>query len=107
MLAQSVHAARDHGPIGQTDLAFALARQHAHQIGVVHRIERMILQRAFVERHLADEQLSHDRRCGRSPGNAGVTSTIASPDVAVSASITGPILPASVELNVEQILNST
>ena len=40
-------------------------------------------------------------------GKAGVTSTIASPESARSASITGPILPASVELKVEQILNST
>src|SRR4029079_6538081 len=40
-------------------------------------------------------------------GKAGVTSTIASPESARSASITGPILPASVESKVEQILNST
>ena len=44
--------------IDQADLGPALARQHPHQIGIVHRVERMILQRAFVQRHRADEQIA-------------------------------------------------
>ncbi len=46
------------GEIDQPDLGLALARQHPHQIGIVHRIERMILQRTFVQRHRADEQIA-------------------------------------------------
>ena len=53
-----LRATRERGEIDQADLAPALARQHPHQIGVVHRIERMILQRAFVQRHGAHEQIA-------------------------------------------------
>ncbi len=53
------------GEIDQPDFGPALARQHPHQIGVVHRVERMILQRAFIQRHRADEQIALiDRAAG-------------------------------------------
>ena len=56
--ANRIRAARQRREIDQPDLGLALARQHPHQIGIVHRIERMILQRAFVQRHGADEQIA-------------------------------------------------
>ena len=56
--ANGVCAARQRGEIHQPDLGLALARQHPHQIGIVHRVERMILQRAFVQRHAAYEQVA-------------------------------------------------
>ena len=53
-----IRPARDGGEIDQTDLCPALARQHPHQIGIMHWIERMILQRAFIQRHGADKQIA-------------------------------------------------
>jgi len=41
--AHGIGPARDVGQIDKPDLCFALARQHPHQIGIMHRIERMIL----------------------------------------------------------------
>ena len=65
MRAHRVRPARDHREIDETDLGLALPRQHPHQIGIVHRIERMVLQRAFIERHGADEQIALiDRAAG-------------------------------------------
>ena len=49
---------RDGGKVGKADLLAALARQHPHQIGIMHRVERVILQRAFIQRHRADEQVA-------------------------------------------------
>ena len=43
MRANRIRTARNHRKIDQTDLGLALPRQHPHQIGIVHRIERMIL----------------------------------------------------------------
>jgi len=37
----------DHSEIDQADLGLALARQHPHEIGIVHRFERMILSAGF------------------------------------------------------------
>ncbi len=51
--ADGIGPARDVGEIDEPDFGLALARQHPHQIGIVHRVERMILQRAFVQRHRA------------------------------------------------------
>ena len=55
----------------QADLAPRLAAQHAHQVGVRHRRERMILHAGFGEQLVADEQVAAGRWCGRSPGKAG------------------------------------
>ena len=44
--------------VDEPDPGLALARQHPHQIGIVHRIERVILQRAFVQRHGTDKQVA-------------------------------------------------
>jgi hypothetical protein len=44
--------------VHEADRARALARQHANQVGVAHRIERVILERALVQRHRADEQVA-------------------------------------------------
>ena len=107
-LARTASAPRVTGrEIDQADLGFALPRQHPHQIGIVHRVERMILQRAFVQRHRADKQIAHDRRCGRFPGMPASPARSCRRQSARSASMTGPILPLSVESKVEQILNST
>ena len=56
--ANRVRPARDVGEADQPDLGPALPRQHADQIGIVHRVERMVLQRAFIERHGADEEVA-------------------------------------------------
>ncbi len=56
--AHGIGSARDVGETDKPDPGLALARQHPHQIGIMHRIERMILQRAFVQRHRADEQIA-------------------------------------------------
>ena len=52
--APRVTVARSTRPI----LRLALARQHAHQVGIMHRVERVVLQRALVQRHGADEQIA-------------------------------------------------
>ena len=41
--------------IDQANLRPALPRQHADQVGVAHWIERVILERTFVQRERADE----------------------------------------------------
>ena len=56
--SNGLRTARHSREIDETDLRLALAAQHAHQIEVVHRVERMILQGAFVQRHGADEQIA-------------------------------------------------
>ena len=50
-----IGTAGKHRKLDEPDFGLALPRQHPHQIGIVHRIERMILQRAFIQRHRADE----------------------------------------------------
>ncbi len=71
--ANRVRTARQRCKLNQPDLGLALARQHPHQIGIMHRVERMILQRTFVQRHLADEQIA------LIDGAAGFRETPASP----------------------------
>ena len=44
--------------VDKSDLRAALPREHANQIGVAHRIEGMILERTFIERDRADEQIA-------------------------------------------------
>ena len=56
--ADGIRPAGDVGETDQPDLGPALARQHPHQIGIVHRIERMILQRTLVQRQRAHEQIA-------------------------------------------------
>jgi hypothetical protein len=65
MRAHRIRPARNHREIDETDLGLALPRQNPHQIGIVHRVERVILQRAFIQRHGADEQVALiDRAAG-------------------------------------------
>jgi hypothetical protein len=65
MRPNRISTARDHCEIDETDLGLALPRQHPHQVRIVHRIERMILQRAFIQRHRADEKIALiDRAAG-------------------------------------------
>ena len=47
------------------------------------------------------------RRCGRAPGEAGQMRVMRAPAASSRASATGPMLPASVESNVEQYLKYT
>ena len=56
--AHGLRPARDGREVDEADLRLALARQHPHQVGIVHRVERMVLQRALVQRHGADEQIA-------------------------------------------------
>ena len=41
--ANRVGSLRQDRELDEADLGLALARQHPHQIGIMHRIERMIL----------------------------------------------------------------
>ncbi len=56
--ANRIRPACQYREIDQPDPGPALARQHPRQVGIVHRVERMILQRAFVERHRADKEVA-------------------------------------------------
>ena len=105
--ADGIRATRDIGEIDQPDPGRALARQHPHQIGVVHRIERMILQRTSHSAAASRRTDCPDRRCGRSRETPASPARWHRRTRRRSASITGPILPASVESKVEQILNNT
>ncbi len=60
-----IGALRNRGDVHEAGLVAALPRQHADEVRVVHRIERMILQRALVQRHGADEEIALiDRAAG-------------------------------------------
>jgi hypothetical protein len=80
MGADGIRAACDVGERDQPDPGPALARQHPHQVGIVHRVERMVLQRALVQRHRAHEQIAHidgaagfrERRRHQHDGVAGI-----------------------------------
>ena len=83
----------------QSDLRATLPREHADQIGIVHRVEGMILERTFVERERADEQVALiDGACGlgkrrRDDGDCfagvGAQGIEHRPDVAVIGRIEG------------------
>ena len=87
----------------QAHFAPGLPLQHAHQIGVGHRRQRMVLHAALVQQHIADEQIA--RKTARPlAGKAGQAIVKSVPSASISASATGPMLPRSVESNVEQYL---
>ncbi len=75
----------------ETDRRLGLALQDAHEIGIAHRIQRMILERALVQGNVADEQMteidgaSRLRKSGRhhdAPGaGAGAERLADRPDV--------------------------
>jgi hypothetical protein len=51
------HALRDGVEADQPDLRVGLPLQHAHEIGVGHRRERMLFHARFAEQRIADEQV--------------------------------------------------
>ena len=63
----------------QPDRCLRLPAQHAHEVGVRHRRQRMIAHRANPTAALADEQVAADRSSGRSPGKPGRRSRNRSP----------------------------
>ena len=89
--------------IDEPDGAARLSGENPHQIGVVHWVEGMILERTFVQRLSADEEMAEIDGTSRFR-EGGVTSTKPPPAAALRASVTGPILPASVKSKVEQTL---
>ena len=51
--------------VDQADGAFRLPLQHPHKIGIMHRIERVVLERALVQGRRADKQVAEiDRPSG-------------------------------------------
>ena len=77
----------------QPDRAVGLARQHAHQVGVGHRRQRMVLHAAFVQQRAADEQMALVDTCAHWSGTPGRRARSRRPSASISASATGPILP--------------
>ena len=53
--ANRVGASSNYREVDEADSATTLVREHPHQVCVPHRIERMVLEWTFVERHGADE----------------------------------------------------
>jgi len=51
--------------IDQPDLAFRLALEHADEIRVMHRVQRMVLERALVEGPAVDEEMAAIDRAAR------------------------------------------
>ena len=110
LLAQHPRSARGspaapvhRGGIDQTDLALDLLLQHAHQVGIGHRRQRMIAHARLGEQHVADEQMAlvDGAAVGRER-RAGDGEVV--PSASISASATGPMLPLGVESKVEQYL---
>ena len=63
--ANRIGALRHRRNVHEAGLVAALPRQNADEIRIVHRIERMILQRTLVQRHRADEKIALiDRAAG-------------------------------------------
>jgi hypothetical protein len=101
--AHGVRALRHHLVVDQPHLAAALRLQHAHQVGVGHGGERVVLHAAFVQQHVAHEQVALEHR-------AAVVGEGGRGDGEVCAQRvhqrlgTGPILPWAVLSKVEQYL---
>ena len=65
--------------VDEADGTLRLSLQHPHQIGIVHRIERMILERALVQRRRANEQVTEiDGPPGLRKGRGHQSATTAS-----------------------------
>ena len=64
--------------IDQADLAFGLCLHDAHQIGIGHGRERMVLHTAFIQEHSACKQIAFEhgaavvRECGRGNGEFAI-----------------------------------
>ena len=99
-------ARRRRRPGDQADRLLGLASEPAADVGVGHRVQRMVLRPDFVEQPVVDEEVAlidgaADRRKGRAGDDA---SRRRAPSA--SASPTGPILPSGVESKVEQYLKT-
>ena len=80
-----------------------LRLQHAHEVGVGHRRERMMRMPARTEQHVTDEQVAL-KTVRPFSGKAGQAMVKSRPSASISASATGPMLPAGVLSKVEQYL---
>lgn len=69
----------DIGECDQPDRQIGLAAQDPAEIGIAHRVQRVVLHRAFAEQDAIDEQMTRiDRASGAGKGRAG--DGLASPD---------------------------
>ena len=90
-------------PGDQADLALRLRLQHAHEVGVGHRRQRVMAHAGLRQRHVADEQVAHEDGA-RVVGECRAGDREFAPSACISASATGPMLPCGVESKVEQYL---
>src|SRR5690606_10460556 len=90
----------------ETDLQPCLPLQHAHQVGIPHGRERVILHRAFVQENITDEEMAHVNGAGIG-GKSRANKRYFTPHLFEKPSATGPILPWSVESKVEQYLKNS
>ncbi len=90
--------------IDKPDGAARLSGENPHQIGVMHRVEGMILERTFVQRLSADEEMAEIDGASRFRKGGRHQHDDRRRQQRSEASVTGPILPASVESKVEQTL---
>ena len=91
----------------EPDLARRLRREHADEVGVGHRRQRMVAHARVGQQDVADEQVAAIDRApvARIRGRRGRRHAAgATPARCCSASVTGPMLPRGVESNVEQYL---
>ena len=78
-----------------------LARELTTDVGIRHWVERMVLKPGFIEKTIANEEVSAINVLPIA-GRAGQAITPFTPRASASASATGPILPLGVESNVDQ-----
>ena len=64
-------AGLDSGEWQTADTLPALTSQHTHEIRIMHRIERVMAQRAFAEQAISDEQMTLIDTPPRSGGKRG------------------------------------
>ena len=88
----------------QRDLAAGLAPKHAHEVRIGHRCQRVLGHAGFGEQQIADEKVAQVNGSRHKLGKAGQAMVKSVPRASSRASATGPMLPRSVESNVEQYL---
>ena len=78
--------------------------QHPDEVRVGHRGERVVAHRRLASSRRRRRRGGRGRWCGRARARPGRSAVVVSPIASSRASATGPMLPSSVESNVEQYL---